>query len=103
MIKVSVMYPSAGGATFDMEYYLNKHVPMVKNLLGSELRGFHVDRGLAGGEPGSTAMYSGMAHLLFDSVEAFQTSFGPHAEQILGDAPNYTTAQPAIQISEIKL
>lgn len=103
MIKVSVMYPSAGGAGFDMEYYLNKHVPMVKDLLGSELRGFYVDRGLAGAEPGSTPVYSGMAHLLFDSVEAFQNAFGPHAERIMGDAPNYTTARPAIQISEIKL
>lgn len=103
MIKVSVMYPSADGAAFNMNYYLNSHVPMVKKLLGSALRGMHVDRGLAGGEPGSPAPYAGMAHLLFDSVEAFQTAFGPHAEQIMGDAPNYSSTRPAIQISEIKL
>lgn len=103
MIKVSVMYPSAGGAAFDMDYYLNKHVPMVKELLGSELRGFYVDRGLSGAAPGSAPVYAGMAHLLFDSVEAFQQTFGPHADRIMGDAPNYTKAQPSIQISEIQL
>ena len=103
MITVSILYPRTQGSRFDMEYYLNKHVPMVKDLLGCELRGFYVDRGLAGAEPGSTPVYSGMAHLLFDSVEAFQNAFGPHAERIMGDAPNYTTARPAIQISEIKL
>ena len=44
-----------------------------------------------------------MGHLLFDSVEAFQQSFGPHAETIMGDIPNYTNTQPTIQVSEVKL
>jgi uncharacterized protein (TIGR02118 family) len=44
-----------------------------------------------------------MGHLLFDSVEAFQQSFGPHAETIVGDIPNYTNTQPTIQLSEVKL
>ena len=39
----------------------------------------------------------------FDSVDAFQQSFGPHAEEILGDLPNFTNVQPTIQISEIKI
>jgi uncharacterized protein (TIGR02118 family) len=44
-----------------------------------------------------------MGHLLFDSVEAFQQAWGPHAEAIVGDVPNYTNTQPAIQVSEVKL
>ena len=30
-----------------------------------------------------------MGHLLFDSVEAFQEAFAPHAQAIVGDIPNY--------------
>jgi hypothetical protein len=39
----------------------------------------------------------------FESVEAFQTSFDPHAQVILDDIPNYTNTRPIIQVSEVRL
>ena len=103
MIKVSVFYPNEEGKKFDMEYYCNKHIPMVQQKLGAALKGGAVEQGLGGVEPGSRATYIAMGHLYFDSVEAFQTAFGPHAESIMGDIPNYTDIQPLIQISEVKI
>ena len=103
MIKVSVFYPNEEGKKFDMEYYCNKHIPMVQQKLGAALKGGSVEQGLSGVEPGSRATYIAMGHLSFDSVEAFQTVFGPHAESIMGDIPNYTDIQPTIQISEVKI
>jgi uncharacterized protein (TIGR02118 family) len=44
-----------------------------------------------------------VGHLLFDSVESFQTGFAPHAAEIVGDVPNYTNTRPVIQVSEIAL
>jgi uncharacterized protein (TIGR02118 family) len=44
-----------------------------------------------------------IGQLQFDSVEAFQASFGPHAPEIMADIPNYTNTLPIIQISEVKL
>ena len=49
MIKVSVMYPNSSDANFDIEYYCNTHMPMVKDLLGDSVKSCHVDSGLAGG------------------------------------------------------
>jgi uncharacterized protein (TIGR02118 family) len=86
-----------------MTYYLDKHMPMVQQKLGCALRGASVEQGLGGMEPGSPPAYLTMAHLLFDSVEAFQQTFGPHAQAIVADIPNYTNTQPTIQISEVKL
>lgn len=103
MIKVSVMYPNSTEATFDMDYYCNTHMPLVSELLGEALKGGAVDSGLAGGAPGEPAAFIAMGHLMFDSVEAFQQSFGPHAGTILADVPNYTNTQPQLQISEILL
>jgi len=91
MVKVSVLYPDWKGANFDMEYYCKRHIPMVQQLLGSALKGASVDEGVSGEEPGSPAPFVAMGHLLFDSVEAFQTSFGPHAQAISEDAPNTRT------------
>lgn len=103
MIKVSLFYPNKEGSRFDMDYYCNSHIPMVKEKLGDALKGGSVDHGLGGPEPGSRATYIAMGHLLFDSVEAFQTAFGPHTEAIMGDIPNYTDVEPTIQISEVKI
>ena len=103
MIKVSAFYPNEEGKKFDMDYYLNSHIPMVQEKCGAAIKGGAVEQGLSGIEPGSPAIYIAMAHLLFDSVEAFQGSFGPHAESIMADIPNYTDIQPTIQISEVKM
>jgi len=35
MIKVSVLHESAAGMTFDLDYYLNQHIPQVMGRLGS--------------------------------------------------------------------
>lgn len=102
MIKLSVLYPNEEGKKFDMEYYCNKHIPMVQQKLGSACRNVAVEQGLAGAEPGSRATYIAMGHIYFDSIEVFQTAFGPHAAMFMEDLPNYTDIQPTIQISEVK-
>lgn len=101
MIKVSVYYPYSDGAAFDLDYYVTKHVPMVRGLLGAACKGAEVDSGLAGGDPGQPPAFATIGHLLFDSVEEFQGAFAPHAGQILGDIPNYTAIAPVIQISDV--
>jgi uncharacterized protein (TIGR02118 family) len=103
MIKVSVLYPNGDGTTFDIAYYSEKHMPMVKDLCGDACKGIAVDQGLGGAEPGSPPAYVAIGHLLFESVDEFQAAFAPHAEQIMGDIVNYTNAAPTVQISEVKL
>ena len=100
-IKVSVMYPGGEGNTFDMDYYLNTHIPMVESLLGDALKGASVDNGLGGAMPGSPAPYMAIGHLYFDTVEAFGNAFAPNADKIMGDIPNYTNTQPEVQMSEV--
>lgn len=101
MIKVSVMYPNTPGARFDHAYYGNTHMPLVKSKMGQALLYYTVDKGLAGGAPGQPATYVAMCHLFCDSVESFQAAFGPHAQAIMADIPNYTDLQPVLQISEV--
>ncbi len=101
MIKVSVMYPNQPNARFDHDYYRDKHMPMVKAKMGDSCKYYTVDKGLAGGAPDQPATYIGMCHIFCDSVQDFQAGFGPHAQEILADIPNYTDLSPVIQISEV--
>jgi uncharacterized protein (TIGR02118 family) len=103
MITVSVLYPNNTNIKFDMNYYLAKHIPMVQQKLGSARKNVTVEECIAGAAPGAAATYVALAHLAFDSVDAFQAAFGPHAAAIMSDIPNYTNAQPVVQISEVKM
>ena len=103
MIKVSVLYPAGADTKFDMDYYCKSHMPMVGEKLGAACKKMAVEQGVAGGAPGAPPTYAAMGHLYFDSVGDFQAAFAPHASTIMADIPNYTTVQPVIQISEVKM
>jgi uncharacterized protein (TIGR02118 family) len=101
MIKVSVMYPNGPEARFDEAYYRDKHMPMVKKLMGDYCKYYTVDRAIAADLPVPNTPYIAMGHLFCDSVDAFQAGFGPHSKEIMADIPNYTNQTPVIQISEV--
>jgi uncharacterized protein (TIGR02118 family) len=103
MIRVSIFYPNKPGGRFDLDYYLNRHMPVTIERLGESLKGVTVEYGLTGAAPDAPPPYVAMCHLLFDSVESFQAAFFPHAAELQGDIPNYTDVEPGIQISEVKL
>jgi uncharacterized protein (TIGR02118 family) len=76
---------------------------MVQEKLGKACEGVAVEQGVSGATPGSRPAFVAMGHLYFDSVAEFQSAFGPHADAIMADIPNYTDIQPTIQISEVKI
>lgn len=99
MIRVHVIYPRQDGGTFDYDYYLKTHIPMVQDLVGDALKEVRIYRG-GPGPDGSPESFVTFASLFFDNVEAFGAAFGPHAEKILGDIPNFSNIQPIVQIDE---
>ncbi|GAB5520739.1 MAG: EthD family reductase [Rhodothermales bacterium] len=101
MIKVTIMYPNSEDATFDMDYYADTHMPMVARLLGDALKTLEIDEGMAGRTPDQPVPYLAIGYLYFDTLPAYQEAFGPHAEAILSDIPNYTNTQPVLQISTV--
>lgn len=105
MIRISILYPNRAGGRFDMDYYLETHMPLSIGLLGccEGYKGVSVERGLGDGRPGSVPAYVAMCHFLFDSVEAFTAAFNPHAARLQADMANYTDIEPTIQISEVAL
>ena len=62
-----------------------------------------VDEGVGTAPPGTQAPFVAVAHLTFDSVDAFGAAFAQHGGEIMADVPNYTDIQPLVQISQIKL
>ncbi|MFY0673851.1 MAG: EthD family reductase [Bacteroidia bacterium] len=100
-VKVQVMYPQTDNSTFDIEYYTQKHLPMVGGLFGDLVKGLSIDKGISGPMPDSPKTYMVTANMLFDSAAEFSNAFAKHAPAILEDMPNYTNVEPVIQISEV--
>lgn len=101
MIRVHIFYPPS--SRFDMAYYCERHMPMVQARIGAACTGFTVDAGMAGGAPGSPPPYAAVGALTITSIEAFGAAMAQHGAEIMGDVPNYTDAQPVLQISQIKV
>jgi uncharacterized protein (TIGR02118 family) len=103
MIKATAFYPHEENKRFDVNYYLGKHIPMVKKLLGDICKKVEVEKGISGTTHGSAPAHTIIGCLYFDSIEDFQNSFAANANEILSDVANFTNINPTIQISEILL
>ena len=100
LIKVNFFYPNDEGSTFDLDYYINVHVPLSKECFGAALKGITIDSGISGIMPDSKPPYHAIGTLYFDSVESFYEALMPHVETLRADAQKYSSHEPIIQISE---
>ena|ERR1700704_2134835 len=101
MIKVSVLYANAPNVRFDHTYYRDRHMPLLKARMGDSCKSYTIEKGLAGGAPGSPPPFIALCHIYCDSLASFQAGFGPHAAEIMADIANYTDITPVVQISEV--
>ena len=101
MIRACVFYPSGKGE-FDMEYYLNTHIPLVEKLMEPYgLVKVEVDKGIGGGGPGEAAPFTTVAQMVFNSMEDFQKGSEAHESEFAADLKNFTDIKPFFQVSEI--
>ena len=93
MIRLSVYYPTTEGASFDHDYYRDKHVPLAVKSWG--LDGAEIDKGIDG-------PYAAAVHFKFESMEALGAAMGaPGTADVMADIANYTTISPVLQTSEV--
>jgi uncharacterized protein (TIGR02118 family) len=91
MIRLTVSYPSTEGATFDHDYYRDKHVPLAVKTWG--LDGAEIDKGIDG--PNVAAV-----HFKFESLDALGAAMAAEGTgAVLADVANYTTIEQVIQTS----
>ncbi|SFR47541.1 conserved hypothetical protein [Marinobacter daqiaonensis] len=103
MIRVTILYPNEQGAWFDLGYYLDSHIPLALDRLGSAVKGVWVDHGIGAGSQGPRPPFFAMCHFLADSSEAYEKALDPHREELAQDIGNYTNVKPLIQFSEVRL
>lgn len=99
MIRLTVLYPKTADSHFDLAYYVDTHIPLVKERLTPfGLTGVDMQEGLAGGAPDSLPPYAMITGLLFATTDELDRGMGTHGSELLGDIPNFTDVQPLTQV-----
>ena len=103
MIIVTVMYDPEDSNEFDMGYYKNTHMPLVRDRLGSfGLQKYEVAKGISDTNPAEPPLYNIITQLYFDNVDNVHEGFKQHGREVLGDISNFTSVKPKFQISEVE-
>ena len=99
-ITLTVMYPNTPGSKFDMDYYLGSHSDLIDKLWGGNLISARYVKGIGTPDPDTPAPYQVMAIFEIESLDVLHQMMEQHAEEVMGDIPNFTDTEPIIQISE---
>lgn len=99
MIRIAVMYPNQGERRFDLDYYREQHLPLVKEKYSPYgLKNIMLDTALSTSGP-QAAPYLAIGYLLFDSVEQFMRAYKAEGAEVMEDLANFTEIEPVVQIS----
>jgi uncharacterized protein (TIGR02118 family) len=89
-INCTVLYPNDDDATFDMKYYLAKHMPLVLEKFGPHgMQSYSVLEFQPGGD-GAKPQYSVQATLVFDKAESVGKAVEAAGKPVFGDVENFS-------------
>ena len=95
MISVHILYPRTDeNSTFDMDYYVSTHMPMLADALGDACVGW-----------GATAVADGdliaIGWAVAENQDAVNSALAEHGAAIAADVANYTNVAPQLVMGEV--
>ncbi|RYY53747.1 MAG: EthD family reductase [Chitinophagaceae bacterium] len=99
--KVAILYPNGDGKTFDFDYYMTRHMPMVAGFIGENLQSYEIDKGISGRTATDRMPFLAVGYFYIRDLDEYNKAISQHRTEIIGDFKNYTNVQPVIQISEV--
>lgn len=100
MVRLTVLYPKTESSQFDLTYYLEKHIPLVKERLTPfGLTGVDMNEGVADGD--ALPPYAMITFLAFNTTDELAKGMGTHGGELLGDIPNFTDVQVQTQVCQV--
>jgi uncharacterized protein (TIGR02118 family) len=87
MYSVQIMYPKTDDSTFDMDYYMSSHMPMVAEALGDACQAW-------GAVAVTSGQYEAIGWVTVNSEDAWNAALAAKGGDIMADIPNYTNTTP---------
>lgn len=98
-VTLQVIYPATEGTTFDIAYYTDTHLPMVRAQIGAQLTDMVITHGQPGPD-GSAPGFHAVATLIFPDQATRSTALGLSAD-LVADIPNFTNSRAEILLGEV--
>lgn len=105
MVYISaVIYPKDSSSTFDMDYYLKTHMPLVAKSWGSYgLEKYQVVQYDNHPGDGSEPPFSVKCDLMWKDLDSLKKALGSDAaKEVFGDVPNFSNKSPHFLGGDVK-
>lgn len=98
---ITVLYENVDDATFNLEYYLTKHMPLVEEKFKPfGIQGWRVLKAV-GAPFGAKPAYNVICNLEFDTADQFQAAVAAEGGPVFGDVPNFSNKDPVVVIADL--
>lgn len=98
---ITVLYENVDDATFDLDYYMAKHMPLVdEKFKRFGIKGWRVIKAV-GTPTGEKPRYSIIALLEFDAAQQFKDAVAAEGGPVFGDVPNFSNKAPVVVIGDV--
>ena len=98
---ITVLYENVDDATFNLNYYLSAHMPLVdQKFKPFGIKGWRVLKAVGtpfGGKPA----YSIIANLEFETADQFRAAVAAEGGTVFGDVPNFSNKDPVVVIGDL--
>jgi len=101
MYFMTVNYPVTAGKSFNQQYYLNNHLPLVQSLFSKHGLSAMSPKLALGYAPGKPDAFYASVDLIFDSLESLKLALKAEGKKVNADVKNYTDVEPSYIFGEI--
>ena len=98
---ITVLYENVDDATFDLDYYLTKHMPLVdERFKPFGIKGWRVLKAV-GSPSGDKPAFSVICNLEFDTADQFRAAVAAEGGPVFGDVPNFSNKSPVVVVADL--
>lgn len=100
MFRIAAVYRRKDGSYFDFDYYVSKHLPIVREKFGPYgLMKIEVDNAVQAHD-GAPSPFFAIGYLYFPTLQHFQEAYAAVGREVVSDIVKYTDVKPEIQLGE---
>ena len=98
---INILYPAKDNDGFDFEFYIKRHVPLIKDILGKSLHRIEVRKGASSHDGTGTPTYTCAICIWIVDWPAYEKAIAARASELIAEVPLFTKVMPQMQIDEV--
>ena len=98
---ITVLYPAKDNDAFGFEFYLKRHVPLIKDSLGKSLHRIEVRKGASSQDGAGPPNYTCVISIWIADWPAYEKAIAARASELIAEVPLFTKVMPQMQIDEV--